>query len=96
MSTTMITEEFLQELMLKYLTSLHQLTMGDTKIYSCRYVRTEIMTLSRYLGTGINALAFTGDTFLTSLMLVLRQKKRIALGKNAKASDGQKISILIF
>ena len=70
--------------------------MDDTKIYSCRYVRTEIMTLSRYLGTGINALAFTGDTFMTSLMLILRQKKRIALGKNATASDGQKIKMEIF
>ena len=54
------------------------------------------MTLSRYLGTGINALAFTGDTFLTSLMLILRQKKRIALGKNANVKDCQKIKIEIF
>ena len=77
-------------------TSFNQTLMDDTKIYSCRYVRTEIMTLSRYLGTGINALAFTGDTFLTSLMLILRQKKRVALGKNATASDGQKIKMEIF
>ena len=70
--------------------------MDDIEIYSCRYVRTEIMTLSRYLGTGINALAFTGDTFLTSLMLILRQKKRITLGKNATASDSQKIKMEIF
>ena len=96
MSATMNTKEFLQALMLKYLTSSHQLTMDDSKIYSCRYVRTEIMTLSRYLGTGINALAFTGDTFLTSLMLILRQKKRIASGKNATASDSQKIKMEIF
>ena len=96
MSATMDTKEFLSALTMKYLTSSHQLTMDDTKIYSCRYVRTEIMTLSRYLGTGINALAFTGDTFLTSLMLILRQKKRIALGKNATASDGQKIKMEIF
>ena len=68
----------------------------DTKIYSCMYVRTEIMTLSRYLGTGINALAFTGDTFLTSLMLILRQKKRVALSKNATARDSQKIKMEIF
>ena len=78
------------------LTSFNPTPMDDTKIYSCRYVRTEIMTLSRYLRTGINALAFTGDTFLTSLMLILRQKKRIALGKNATASDGQKIKMEIF
>ena len=77
-------------------TSFNPTPMDYTKICSCRYVRTEIMTLSRYLGTGINALAFTGDTFLTSLMLILRQKKRIALGKNAKASDGQKIKMEIF
>ena len=77
-------------------TSFNPTLMDDTKIYSCRYVRTEIMTLSRYLGTGINALAFTGDTFLTSLMLILRQKKRVALGKNAKASDSQKIKMEIF
>ena len=70
--------------------------MDDTKIYSCRYVRTEIMTLSRYLGAGINALAFTGDTFLTSLMLILRQKQRVALSKNATASDSQKIKTAIF
>lgn len=70
--------------------------MDDTKIYSCRYVRTEIMMLSRYLGAGINALAFTGDTFLTSLMLILRQKKRVALSKNATASDSQKIKTAIF
>ena len=96
MSATMDTKEFLQALALKYLTSSHQLTMDDSKIYSCRYVRTEIMTLSRYLGTGINALAFTGDTFLTSLMLILRQKRRIALGKTATASDSQKIKMEIF
>ena len=96
MSATMNTKEFLLALMLEYSTSSHQLTMADTKIYSYRYVRTEIMTLSRYLGAGINALAFTGDTFLTSLMLILRQKKRIALGKNAKASAGQKIKMEIF
>lgn len=96
MSATMSTKEFLQASMVEYLTSSHQLTMDDTKIYSCRYVRTEIMTLSRYLGTGINALAFTGDTFLTSLMLILRQKKRVALGKNATASDRQKIKMEIF
>ena len=77
-------------------TSFNPTLMDDTKIYSCRYVRTEIMTLSRYLGAGINALAFTGDTFLTSLMLILRQKKRITLGKNATASDGQKIKMEIF
>lgn len=77
-------------------TSFNPTPMDDTKIYSCRYVRTEIMTLSRYLGAGINALAFTGDTFLTSLMLILRQKKRIALGKKATASDGQKIKMEIF
>lgn len=70
--------------------------MDDTKIYSYRYVRTEIMTLSRYLGAGINALAFTGDTFLTSLMLILRQKKRVALSKSATASDSQKIKMEIF
>lgn len=96
MSATMNTKEFLPALTLKYLTSSHQLTMDDTKIYSCRYVRTEIMTLSRYLGAGVNALAFTGDTFLTSLMLILRQKKRIALCKNATASDSQKIKMEIF
>ena len=96
MSATMNTKEFLPALTLKYLTSSHQLTMYDSKMYSCRYVRTEIMTLSRYLGAGINALAFTGDTFLTSLMLILRQKKRITLGKNATASDGQKIKMEIF
>ena len=96
MSATMNTKEFLQALMMEYLTSSRQLTIDDTKIYSCRYVRTEIMTLSRYLGTGINALAFTGDTFLTSLMLVLRQKKRVALGKNATASGSQKIKMEIF
>ena len=78
------------------LTSFNPTPMDDTKIYSCRYVRTEIITLSRYLRTGINALAFTGDTFLTSLMLILRQKKRIALGKNSTASDGQKIKMEIF
>ena len=78
------------------LTSFNPTPMDDTKIYSCRYVRTEIMTLSRYLGTGINALAFTGDTFLTSLMLILRQKKRITLGENATASDSQKIKMEIF
>ena len=77
-------------------TSFNPTPMDDSKIYSCRYVRTEIMTLSRYLGAGINALAFTGDTFLTSLMLILRQKKRITLGKNAKASDGQKTKMEIF
>ena len=76
--------------------SFNPTPMDDTKIYSYRYVRTEIMALSRYLGAGINALAFTGDTFLTSLMLILRQKKRIALGKNAKASAGQKIKMEIF
>lgn len=70
--------------------------MDDSKMYSCRYVRTEIMTLSRYLGTGINALAFTGDTFLTSLMLILRQKKRVALSKNAMARGSQKIKMEIF
>lgn len=70
--------------------------MDDTKIYSCGYVRTEIMSLSRYLGTGINAMTFTGDTFLTSLMLILRQKKRVALSKNATASDSQKIKMEIF
>ena len=96
MSATMNTKEFLPALTLKYLPSSHQLTMDDTKLYSCRYVRTEIITLSRYLRTGINALAFTGDTFLTSLMLILRQKKRIALGKNSTASDGQKIKMEIF
>ena len=96
MSATMNTKEFLSALTMKYLTSSHQLTMDDTKLYSCRYVRTEIMALSRYLKTGINALAFTGDTFLTSLMLILRQKKRIALGKNATASDGQKTKMEIF
>lgn len=78
------------------LTSFNHTPMDDTKIYSCRYVRTEIMTLSRYLGTGINALAFTGDTFLTSLMLILRQKKRVALSKNATASNSQKIKMEIF
>jgi hypothetical protein len=78
------------------LTSFNPTPMDDTKIYSCRYVRTEIMTLSRYLGTGINALAFTGDTFMTSLMLILRQKKRVALSKNATASDSQKIKMEIF
>lgn len=78
------------------LTSLNHTPMDDTKIYSCRYVRTEIMTLSRYLGTGINALAFTGDTFMTSLMLILRQKKRVALSKSATASDSQKIKMEIF
>lgn len=77
-------------------TSFNPTPMDYTKIYSCRYVRTEIMTLSRYLGTGINALAFTGDTFLTSLMLILRQKKRVALSKNATASDGQKTKMEIF
>ena len=77
-------------------TSFNPTPMDDTKIYSCRYVRTEVMTLSRYLGAGINALAFTGDTFLTSLMLILRQKKRIALGKNATASDSQKIKMEVF
>ena len=77
-------------------TSFNPTPMDDTKIYSCRYVRTEIMTLSRYLRTGINALAFTGDTFLTSLMLILRQKKRVALSKNATASDRQKIKMEIF
>ena len=77
-------------------TSFNPTPMDDTKIYSCRYVRTEIMTLSRYLGTGINAMTFTGDTFLTSLMLILRQKKRVTLGKNATASDGQKIKMAIF
>ena len=77
-------------------TSFNPTPMDDSKIYSCRYVRTEIMTLSRYLGTGINALAFTGDTFLTSLMLILRQKKRVALSKNATASDRQKIKMEIF
>lgn len=77
-------------------TSFNPTPMDDTKIYSCRYVRTEIKILSRYLGAGINALAFTGDTFLTSLMLILRQKKRIVLGKNATASDGQKIKMEIF
>ncbi len=77
-------------------TSFNPTPMDDTKIYSCRYVRTEIMTLSRYLGTGINALAFTGDTFMTSLMLILRQKKRVALSKNATASDSQKIKMEIF
>lgn len=78
------------------LTYFNPTPMDDTKIYSCRYVRTEIMTLSRYLGTGINALAFTGDTFMTSLMLILRQKKRVALSKNATASDSQKIKMEIF
>ncbi len=78
------------------LTSFNPTPMDDTKIYSCRYVRTEIIALSRYLGAGINALAFTGDTFLTSLMLILRQKKRITLSKNATASDGQKIKMEIF
>lgn len=78
------------------LTSFNPTPMDDTKIYSCRYVRTEIMTLSRYLGAGINALAFTGDTFMTSLMLILRQKKRVALSKNATASDSQKIKMEIF
>ena len=92
----MNTKGFLPALTMKYLTSSHQLTMDDSKIYSCRYVRTEIMTLSRYLGAGINALAFTGDTFLTSLMLILRQKKRVALSKNATARDGQKIKMAIF
>ena len=77
-------------------TSFNPTPMDDTKIYSCRYVRTEIMTLSRYLGAGINALAFTGDTFLTSLMLILRQKKRVALSKNATASGSQKIKMEIF
>ena len=77
-------------------TSFNPTLMDDTKIYSCMYVRTEIMTLSRYLGTGINALAFTGDTFMTSLMLILRQKKRVALSKNAATSDGQKIKMEIF
>ena len=96
MSATMDTKEFLLALRLKYLTSSHQLTMDDSKIYSCRYVRTEIMTLSRYLGAGINALTFTGDTFLTSLMLILRQKRRIALGKNATASNSQTIKMEIF
>ena len=78
------------------LTSFNPTPMDDTKVYSCRYVRTEIMMLSRYLGAGINALAFTGDTFLTSLMLILRQKKRVALSKNAMASDSQKIKMAIF
>ena len=77
-------------------TSFNHTPMDDTKIYSCRYVRTEIMKLSRYLGAGINALAFTGDTFLTSLMLILRQKKRVALSKTATASDRQKIKMEIF
>lgn len=77
-------------------TSFNPTPMDDTKIYSCRYVRTEIMTLSRYLGAGINALAFTGDTFMTSLMLILRQKKRVASSKNATASDSQKIKMEIF
>ena len=96
MSATMNTTTFLPALTMSSTSSSQQLTMDDTKIYSCRYVRTEIMTLSRYLGAGINALAFTGDTFLTSLMLILRQKKRIALGKNATASDGQKTKMEIF
>lgn len=79
-----------------FLSIANHTPMDDTRIYSCRYVRTEIMTLSRYLGAGINALAFTGDTFLTSLMLILRQKKRVALSKNATASDSQKIKMEIF
>ena len=78
------------------LTSFNPTPMDDTKIYSCRYVRTEIMTLSRYLGAGINALAFAGDTFMTSLMLILRQKKRVALSKNATARGSQKIKMEIF
>ena len=77
-------------------TSFNPTPMDSSKMYSCRYARTEIMTLSRYLGAGINVLAFTGDTFLTSLMLILRQKKRSTLGKNATASDSQKIKTEIF